>query len=300
MPSPHTPSAISRYALYGEALSGEDPEFVHIEDIRTRSRLHQWKIKPHTHHRMFQLVFMRDGAAEVSLDRTRAGVEGPSTITVPGSVVHGFEFTAETEGKVVTVSELLLIDARYRRSRKLLEPLFSVPRIVDFADRRDRVAVLESTLAQMQEEFQQHQAGRDSMFEWLLRVVLMTVRRQLDSRDQQAGPIGVPDSLFNRFSELLENHYRHHWPIARYAAALAVSQARLNRACQAGAGRGVKAVIQDRLVLEAQRNLIYSTATVAMVAYDLGFQDPAYFSRFFKRRTGMAPGEFRRLRQTGA
>ncbi len=295
----HTPQAISRYALYGEALSREDPEFVHIEDIRTRSRLHQWTIRPHAHHRMFQLVFILDGAAQVSLDRSRTRVSGPCTVTVPGSVVHGFEFTPDTVGQVVTVSELLLIDARYRRSRKILEPLLSSPRIVEFVDARDEVAAITGALAHMQDEFQRRRLGRDSMFEWLLRIALMTIRRQLDSLDPPGAPPSDRNDLFSSFSELVERHYRDHWAVRQYADALAVSLGRLNRLCQAFAGKGSKALVQDRLVLEAQRHLIYSTATVAMIAYDLGFQDPAYFSRFFRRRTGMSPGQFRRTRQTG-
>ena len=74
---------------------------------------------------------------------------------------------------------------------------------------------------------------------------------------------------------------------------LALSQARLNRLCKSFAGKGAGELIQDRLALEAQRHLIYTSASASMIAYELGFQDPAYFSRFFKRRTGMAPRRFR-------
>jgi AraC family transcriptional activator of pobA len=49
-------------------------------------------------------------------------------------------------------------------------------------------------------------------------------------------------------------------------------------------------VCQDRLALEAQRMLIYSSAPVSLIAYELCFSDPAYFfSRFFKRRIGTTP-----------
>jgi AraC family transcriptional activator of pobA len=53
------------------------------------------------------------------------------------------------------------------------------------------------------------------------------------------------------------------------------------------------------VTLEAQRHLIYTSATIEMVAYELGFGDPGYFCRFFRRRTGMTPSEFRRERQAG-
>ena len=52
-------------------------------------------------------------------------------------------------------------------------------------------------------------------------------------------------------------------------------------------------VIHGRLLLEAKRQLIYTTAPVTSLAFELGFQDPAYFSRFFRKNTGIAPGKFR-------
>ncbi|MEJ2037048.1 MAG: helix-turn-helix domain-containing protein, partial [Maritimibacter sp.] len=58
-------------------------------------------------------------------------------------------------------------------------------------------------------------------------------------------------------------------------------------------GKTAGALIQDRLTLEAQRLLTYTNASAAMVASELGFQDPAYFARFFKRRTGLSPIGFR-------
>jgi AraC family transcriptional activator of pobA len=53
-------------------------------------------------------------------------------------------------------------------------------------------------------------------------------------------------------------------------------------------------LIQDRLVREACRRLIYVAVPVTQLAYELGFVDPGYFCRFFKRRTGKTPNEYRR------
>ncbi len=58
-------ATISHYALYGEMLSVHDPEFVHIEDISARSLLYEWRIRPHVHKGMFQLVILRTGRVRV-------------------------------------------------------------------------------------------------------------------------------------------------------------------------------------------------------------------------------------------
>ncbi|HNH36489.1 MAG TPA: AraC family transcriptional regulator, partial [Rhodocyclaceae bacterium] len=56
-------------------------------------------------------------------------------------------------------------------------------------------------------------------------------------------------------------------------------------------------LVQARLLLEARRRLVYIAAPVSLLAYELGFQDPAYFCRVFKRATGMTPTAFRAANQ---
>lgn len=288
---------IFRYELYGEASSTEDPEFIHIETIQARSRLHNWQIKPHTHHRMFQIVFILRGEAELYLDNYQTRLTGPCSVTIPSGVVHGFEMTPKTAGYVVTVSELLLVDARYRRSRKMFEPLYREPYVINFKENSEDCAPVRQTLEQMKREFLRPRMGRDSMFEWLLRILLMSIRREMERTMAPAATNAAHQGVFANFYNLLEENYRQHWGVEQYADALAMSQARLNRLCHSVENRSANEIIQDRIILEAQRNLIYSTASVALIAYDLGYKDPAYFSRFFKRRTGMTPGQFRKQRQ---
>ena len=52
-------------------------------------------------------------------------------------------------------------------------------------------------------------------------------------------------------------------------------------------------MLQLRLLIEAERQLRYTSMSVAQVAFHLGFDDPAYFSRFFTRRMGLTPRAFR-------
>lgn len=84
------------------------------------------------------------------------------------------------------------------------------------------------------------------------------------------------------------------WHVSDLAAALHCTSRHLNRVCQAVAGRPASEVVQARVVLEAQRRLAYSAASVAEVAAGLGFADSSYFARFFRRATGAAPLDWRR------
>ena len=132
-----------------------------------------------------------------------------------------------------------------------------------------------------------------ALLEWLAASALLLVARQLAAARTDA--TRRPDhELFERFRVLLEAHVLHHWTVPDYAASLRVTESRLNRACRAVAHRSAFAVTQERLALEARRKLIYIAAPVSVLAYELGFEDPAYFWRFFRRHTGLTPTEFRR------
>ena len=92
---------------------------------------------------------------------------------------------------------------------------------------------------------------------------------------------------------LLEAHYLDHWPVSRYAERLGLSTERLNRLVRAETGRNAQALLHARLAREASRRLVHIAAPVSRLAFELGFEDPAYFCRFFKRHHGLSPSAYR-------
>jgi AraC family transcriptional activator of pobA len=287
------PAQIPHFGLYGEASSIEDPAFVHIENITSRSSVHGWVIKPHRHGRMFQMICMFSGGVEVRLDEQVHVLEGPWAITIPPGAVHGFCFKPETIGMVLTLAEPMLSDASYSRSQPYFEHLLSTPMTIAFEQDGTHFAQLQHFLRQIDREFNRPDTGRALMCEWLAQAVLMTLRRQLDLHGLSAESTATPSATLAAFRQQVEAHFRDHWTLADYAAALGTSTARLNRLCKQLLDKTAKAVPHERLLLEAKRRLIYTRSNLDEIAYDLGFQDPAYFSRFFKRATGLTAGRFR-------
>jgi len=278
------------FSLYGETTRVDDSEFVHIEDIRARSSLYDWHIKPHQHRGLFQILFVARGAVEVQADDAVRTVPVPCALSVPPAVVHGFRFKLRTHGYILTISEAML--ARMR-DRGLVEDLFVEPRVISFAGvskSAERVAaLLEQILAELHEEA----PGRAAMQEWLVSAVLLLIaRQQAHAAAEHRG--GRQQRDFARFRALLEAHFLEHWSVGRYADALQMTESRLNRLTRTVAGKSAFDLIQDRLLLEARRKLTYVAAPISLLAYELGFEDPAYFSRYFKSRVGVTPSVFRR------
>lgn len=292
-------TTVPLFALYGEEAHAADAEFVHIEDIQSRSRLYNWEIRSHAHQGLFQTVVVLEGGARVQLDDHTAEVAGPCAIVIPPAVVHAFQFLPGTQGFVLTVAEAMLFDGASARSRPLFEALFLEPCLLDLAREPAAAARAAALLDQLMAEFRFPQLGRAMMCEWLVRGVLLLLERQRAAASGGTRSERVRTQLFARFRALVEEHYAEHWPVPRYAEALGLTERRLNRLCRTLVNRSAFEVVQDRLLLEARRRLIYIAAPVSLLAYELGFQDPAYFNRFFKKLTGVTPAAFRKRERGG-
>lgn len=291
-PTRAAPAAVPRFALYGEQTRAENAEFVHIELIETRSRVYDWHIDRHTHPGMFQVLFLFGGEVRAGVDDALWECQGPTVITINPTVVHGFDFAPEAHGYVLTVDQHVVFSAAENQA-DLYSSLFIEPLAIDLAALPDMRARLEALLQQLLAEAIWPQHGHTLMLDWLARcILLLLVRVHADHRI--ADQSGRSDfELFSRFRAEVEQHYRDQWQVADYAIALRATPTRLNRLCLKLAGKSAFDIAQDRLMLEACRKLTYVPASIASIAYELGFQDPAYFSRLFKKRIGVTPKAFR-------
>jgi len=100
-------------------------------------------------------------------------------------------------------------------------------------------------------------------------------------------------STYIRFKLLVENNLTDHTTVNEIAEKLAVNTNSLYSIAKGYSGLSPKEFITNRLILEAKRRLYYAeSASVKELAYDLGFNDPEYFSRLIKKLTGKTPGTF--------
>ncbi len=110
-----------------------------------------------------------------------------------------------------------------------------------------------------------------------------------------AGEAGF--GLTRQFMLLVEQHYQETCSLTEYAMMLHVTTGVLIETVRRSLGQPAGQIIRERLLLEAKRLLRYSDLPVAEIAARLNFEDPSYFSRFFKDKTGFSPSEFRTMTQ---
>jgi AraC family transcriptional regulator, transcriptional activator of pobA len=287
-------SHFTQYGLYGEGNSAISPEFFHIEPISARSSRYEWSIAPHTHPGIFQLLLLEKGAGELAADGHVIKLSPTSLVAIPSGAIHAFDFDTDAEGWVLSVAIELLDQLRLarRQNRHSLQagPATAVSLVpdarirwlfkeiaADFADEY-LAEVPEPTLA-------------------LLTALLVSAEAALTSAPRTIANASTgaarKERLVQRFRKLIEEHYREDWPVTRYAEALGASPSTLTRACRDTVKIAPGDMVLDRKLLEAMRALTYTASSIGHISEDLGFQDPAYFARFFKTRTGFTARQFR-------
>jgi AraC family transcriptional activator of pobA len=105
----------------------------------------------------------------------------------------------------------------------------------------------------------------------------------------------TPDSkMLDQLFKLIDVHFTEHRLIAFYCEKLNTTPSCLNKLTQFYLGKSLHEVLQERLLMVSQHMLRTTLMTVKGITYELGFEDPGYFCRWFKKLTGKRPKEWRR------
>lgn len=275
------------FKLYGETAAWPTPDLIHCESIPARSRLHDWQIKPHRHGDLVQLLYVQAGQAELEVEGQINCVKQASLQVVPAFSVHGFGFSEDIQGYILSLAQPLVdtLSAAVDGTPLATAACYSLD---------SQEGYIKTLFDSIVEEYSEQGLGRELMLQSLVSALLVWVARRSQALDctEAKAPDRGRDHL-QRFTSLLAMHYREHRPIDFYASELSLSAAHLNALCRRLAGQSALQLINQRLLLEAKRSLVYTAMTVNQVSDSLGFSEPAYFSRFFKRCSGVTPKAFR-------
>jgi AraC-like DNA-binding protein len=102
------------------------------------------------------------------------------------------------------------------------------------------------------------------------------------------------NQLIRDFKKLIRISYKRAHKVQHYASELSVSSDYLNRYVKEKTGKSAKDYIQDKLMIEAKRLLLFSEMSSKELAYELGFEEPSHFNSFFKKHSGQSPIAFRK------
>ena len=242
------------------------------------------------------VIESRNGTA--TLRGTRVAFTGPALLWLPADVEGNLQVEAGARGYFVAVSEDLLTrtvasspEALHIRRTIDRFALMSGPEIAG------AFAAILASCATLERELRNPGRGTSTMLASHVLLLCLHLWRSATSDEDLSGTARRGDGprLIGNFLQLVELHYRDGWTIARYSAALGVTDDRLHAHCKREKGRSPRAIIHARLIHEACTRLQQLDLPVEQIGYGLGFRDPAYFNRFFRKCQGNSPGAYRRM-----
>lgn len=252
----------------------------------------------HRHAQFLQVHYVENGPVQFHIDDKLYEVQGPALFLTPPAVPHSFHIAANAGGHVLTIHQSLvwrlLRESQQQHAELRLDEGICLSGDELNTTRATRWQHVQHLLQQIREEWQSDDTARPLALEHLVYLLLLQVARLSNRR---ANSTAVPSDdlkLFHRFSREVELHFREHWRLGQYSREIGVSESRLNQVCQRVSNSSPKKIIHERILQEVKRMLIFGTHSINEIAYELGFADPAYFSRFFKSQVGLSPLAYRK------
>lgn len=278
--------------LYGQNRIEFTKGLIYVYPFGVIGKENNNSVKSHAHNNQFQIFVVIEGETNLLYGNEKIHIEGPSFITIPKNTDHGFEHLSELKGWILSLSDSVL-EHMIKREAEVIEAIemFQVTKIVTGEYSEEIFSTMQNCI----NEYNSSKVGRLLMLEYLVGQLIVQLRRL---------PQSLKHSIYNadnstiiyyrRFTQLIRESSSYKKTVEEYATDLKIASGRLNRICSSVGLKSPREIIMDYYVTQAQLLLSNVEKSIAEVCYTLGFEDPSYFSRIFKRKTGLTPNEFRK------
>lgn len=271
---------------YGSVIKSTDFHYARLENMMSTL--------PYPHrHDFFHIVWIERGTGHHIIDSVKYEVRPGTLFFMSPGQIHDFALSDDTEGYTVSFSAEFFVLQLQNKNLLAQIPIFNHDEPVQVlytqgVDTDELRSVIETIRDEyVNESFRAQDMIRSHLF------ILLVKASRLTLPLTGAGAGNRDQLLYRRLKALLEENFANVQDPAKYATMLRATERALNEAARRCGGVTTGQLIRERVILEAKRLLAHSGAQVAQVAVQLGFDDPAYFSRCFKKHTGRTPIEFR-------
>jgi AraC family transcriptional activator of pobA len=275
--------------LFKEGLPIEI-EIISIADTLSKHRVNI--VSPHRDN-YYNIFFYQKGTANHVIDFNPIKVQPNSLLFVNKNRVQMLDPNGGYDGKFLLFTESFFDkypdDIKYLRNNILFNDLLEEPVLNVKKD-----SPIISTFNEIEEELSRpNDALQYEVLHNLLHNLLLLAERERRKTGFNEIRKGEEYDYTILFKNLLEDNFKEIKSVARYVTMMSVSEKKLNKSTNMVLGKSPKQIIDERLILEAKRLLAHTTNSIKEVGFDLGFEEPTNFIKYFRKHVGKTPIEFR-------
>lgn len=244
------------------------------------------KTKPHKHEGYYELIYIHSGEGFHWVEVDHYKISAPEVYFLKPGCMHCWQFTSIPSGYVILFKEEYFDALREPNLLDLLQKFTGEWKLS--LTEEDQ---LEFLFLELLREYQRPGYFSSQIINGYLQVLFAKILQLSDHKDEV---IVTKSNLSSRFQIMLGTHCPELHLVQDYAQLLGTSPQNLNAACRKDLGKNVSEMIIEQLMLEAKRYILHSEKSIREIAFTLHFSDTSYFTKFFKRNSGMTPLQFRR------
>ncbi len=251
--------------------------------------------QPHRLH-FHALILFTQGQGTHGIDFSDYSVKAGTLIHICANQIHHFGHSQGLEAFMVVFLPAALPTNLLGLSTSISSPVswstiqYIWPSVTSL---KLRQAHLLQQHIELLETYQTTASGQQPAAQYLLwSIISFASQAAVEAEKHHSGK--TIDPRFLEFVELLEQSFESCRNVKWYAAQMNCSARTLYRICMAAVGKSPKAITNERVVVEAQRRLLFGNKTVKEVGYSLGFEETTNFIKFFRHLVGQNPDEFRK------
>ncbi len=283
--------AIKKYHLHKEKPFARQFEIYDLQEYTARNIPHS--TQPHAHS-FYQIIWFFKGEGKHFVDFTAYDIPENSFFFIAKNQVHAFENREDYEGVLIHFNEVFLYKEESDIDLFLNYSLFNSLESPFIQLDKNEVEEMNLFIRLLQQEINNREKfGHQSILSNVLKALLIRIEREKRLQGKALHNSWNNKNTFLKFRKYLEYQYKNNKPVKDYASELNMTSKALNKLVKLSTGKTTTQLIQNRIILEAKRQLMHSDLLINEIAFDLGFEDASYFLKFFKKHVHCTPSQFR-------
>jgi AraC family transcriptional activator of pobA len=277
--------------LYGKDSIEFERGLINIYPFGVIGKQFHGAVKMHMHNKLLQMFLINNGTTELHINKESITIQGPSFIIIPKNLTHGFNHLGDVNGWIISLSDYAL--------EHMIQTDIDILTVIDIyqyttihEDNPQTMAIFNAA-QRCVDEYHSNLPGRILMMQSLVEQLIVNLYRLKNQEVSTPATDNSSALYFRRFKQSITESYSYKKTIEEYAAELKITSGYLNRICQNVSHQSPKEILINYFITEAKFLLLDIDKSVNQVSYLLQFEDPAYFTRIFKKRTGITPTNFR-------